>query len=148
MSTSTKPFHLSLSSLQWKEGLSSIFILNKEVVIGVGKFGPYIRHDGKFTSLPKDHKPLEITLEEASELIVAKRNEEQSRILKTFDEEPDLQVINGRYGAYIAYNKSNYKLPKGTVAEELTLEDCKKIIAEQGDKPAKKTTKRGKTSKK
>ena len=115
---------------------------DKEVVIGVGKFGPYIRHDGKFTSLPKEYQPLEITLEEAVQLIVAKRSEELSRILKTFDEEPELQIINGRYGAYIAYNKSNYKLPKGAVVEELTLEDCKKIIAEQGDKPAKKTTRK------
>ena len=97
--------------------------------------------------LPKEHKPLEITLEEAAQLIIAKRSEEQSRILKTFDEEPELQIINGRYGAYIAYNKSNYKLPKGAVAEELTLEDCKKIIDEQGEKPAKKTAKRGKSKK-
>ena len=120
---------------------------DKEVVIGVGKFGPYIRHDGKFTSLPKEYQPLEITLEEAVQLIVAKRSEELSRILKTFDEEPELQIINGRYGAYIAYNKSNYKLPKGAVVEELTLEDCKKIIAEQGDKPAKKTTRKVKAKK-
>ena len=120
---------------------------DKEVVIGVGKFGPYIRHDGKFTSLPKEYQPLEITLEEAAQLILDKRSEEQSRILKIFDEEPDLQVINGRYGAYIAYNKSNYKLPKGTVAEELTLEECKKIIAEQGEKPVKKTVKKAKTKK-
>ena len=119
----------------------------KEVVIGVGKFGPYIRHDGKFTSLPKEYQPLEITLEEAVQLIVAKRSEELSRILKTFDEEPELQIINGRYGAYIAYNKSNYKLPKGAVVEELTLEDCKKIIAEQGDKPAKKTARKTKAKK-
>ncbi|MBR5241360.1 MAG: type I DNA topoisomerase [Muribaculaceae bacterium] len=119
----------------------------KEVVIGVGKFGPYIRHDGKFTSLPKEHQPLEITLEEAVQLIVAKRSEELSRILKTFDEDPELQIINGRYGAYIAYNKSNYKLPKGAVVEELTLEDCKKIIAEQGDKPAKKTARKTKAKK-
>ena len=120
---------------------------DKEVVIGVGKFGPYIRHDGKFTSLPKEYKPLEITLEEAVQLIVAKRSEELSRILKTFDEEPELQIINGRYGAYIAYNKSNYKLPKGAVAEELTLDDCKKIIEEQGDKPAKKTVRKARTKK-
>ncbi len=119
----------------------------KEIVIGVGKFGPYIRHDGKFTSLPKEYKPLEVTLEEAIQLIEAKRSEEQSRILKTFAEEPELQIINGRYGAYIAYKKSNYKLPKGAVAEDLTIEDCKNIIAEQGDKPAKKTTKKSKAKK-
>lgn len=120
---------------------------DKEIVIGVGKFGPYIRHDGKFTSLPKEYKPLEVTLEEAIQLIEAKRSEEQSRILKTFAEEPELQIINGRYGAYIAYKKSNYKLPKGAVAEDLTIEDCKNIIAEQGDKPTKKATKKSKAKK-
>ena len=119
----------------------------KEVVIGTGKFGPYIRHDAKFTSLPKEYKPLEITLEEAIQLIEAKRSEDKSKILKTFAEEPDLQIINGRYGAYIAYNKKNYKLPKGAVAEELSLEDCKKIIAEQDEKPSKKTPKKRTTKK-
>ena len=119
----------------------------KEVVIGAGKFGPYIRHDAKFTSLPKEYKPLEITLEEAIQLIEAKRSEDKSKILKTFAEEPNLQIINGRYGAYIAYNKNNYKLPKGAVAEELSLEDCKKIIAEQDEKPSKKAPKKRTTKK-
>ena len=119
----------------------------KEVVIGAGKFGPYIRHDAKFTSLPKEYKPLEITLEEAIQLIEAKRSEDKSKILKTFAEEPNLQIINGRYGAYIAYNKNNYKLPKGAVAEELSLEDCKKIIAEQDEKPSKKVPKKRTTKK-
>ena len=120
---------------------------DKEVVIGVGKFGPYIRHDGKFTSLPKDYKPLEITLEEAVQLVVAKRSEDQSRILRTFDEEPELQVINGRYGAYIAYKKANYKIPKGLVPVALTLKECKKIIAAQEEKPAKKTERKSKAKK-
>ena len=119
----------------------------KEVVIGAGKFGPYIRHDAKFTSLPKEYKPLEITLEEAIQLIEAKRSEDKSKILKTFAEEPNLQIINGRYGAYIAYNKNNYKLPKGAVAEELSLDDCKKIIAEQDEKPSKKAPKKRTTKK-
>ena len=95
----------------------------------------------------EEYKPLEVTLEEAIQLIEAKRSEEQSRILRTFAEEPELQIINGRYGAYIAYKKSNYKLPKGAVAEDLTIEDCKKIIAEQGEKPTKKTTKKSKAKK-
>ena len=116
----------------------------KTVVVGVGRFGPYIRHDNKFTSLPKEYQPLEITLEEAEELIKAKRIEESNRIIKSFDGEPDLQVINGRYGAYISYRKGNYKLPKNCEPKELTLEECLKIISEQGEKPAKKSVRRKK----
>ncbi len=100
----------------------------KEVVIGVGRFGPYIRHDNKFVSLPKDIDPLEIKLEEAVELIKDKEKKEKEKIIKIFEEEPDLQVLNGRYGPYIKYKKSNYKIPKKNDPKELTLEDCKKII--------------------
>ena len=106
--------------------------------------GPYFRHDNKFTSLPKEYQPLEITLEEAEELIKDKRIEESNRIIKSFDGEPDLQVINGRYGAYISYRKGNYKLPKNCEPKELTLEECMKIISEQGEKPAKKSVRRKK----
>lgn len=102
----------------------------KEVVIGVGRFGPYIRHNSKFVSLPKGVDPLEIQLDEAIELIEAKEKKDQEKIIKTFEEEPDLQVLNGRYGPYIAYKKSNYKIPKGRKPEELSLEDCQKIIAD------------------
>lgn len=116
----------------------------KTVVVGVGRFGPYIRHDGKFTSLPKEYQPLEITLEEAEELIRAKRIEESNRIIKSFDGEPDLLVINGRYGAYISYKKGNYKLPKKCDPKELTVEACMEIIKEQGEKPAKKTVRKRK----
>ena len=77
----------------------------------------------------------------------ANSQEDKSKILKTFAEEPDLQIINGRYGAYIAYNKNNYKLPKGAVVEELNLDDCKKIIAEQDEKPSKKAPKKRTTKK-
>ncbi len=102
----------------------------KDVVIGVGRFGPYIRHDNKFVSLPKGVDPMEIQLDEAIELIEEKEKKDREKIIKTFEEEPELQVLNGRYGPYIAYKKSNYKIPKSRKPEELSLEDCRKIIAE------------------
>ncbi|SFK44231.1 type I DNA topoisomerase [Proteiniphilum acetatigenes] len=114
----------------------------KEVVIGVGRFGPYIRHNSKFVSLPKGVDPLEIQLDEAIELIEAKEKKDQEKIIKTFEEEPDLQVLNGRYGPYIAYKKSNYKIPKGRKPEELSFEDCQKIIADT-DKGKEPKTEKG-----
>ncbi len=109
----------------------------KEVVIGVGRFGPYIRHNNKFVSLPKGVDPLEVQLDEAIELIEAKEKKDKEKIIKTFEEDADLQVLNGRYGPYIAYKKSNYKIPKGQKPEELSLEDCRKIIADtdEGKEP-------------
>ncbi len=109
----------------------------KEVVIGVGRFGPYIRHNNKFVSLPKGVDPLEVQLDEAIELIEAKEKKDKEKIIKTFEEDTDLQVLNGRYGPYIAYKKSNYKIPKGQKPEELSLEDCRKIIADtdEGKEP-------------
>jgi DNA topoisomerase-1 len=102
----------------------------KEVVVGVGRFGPYVRHDNKYVSLPKGMDPLEITLEEAIGLIEAKEKKDREKIIKTFDEEPGLQVLNGRYGPFITFNKSNYKIPKKMIPEELTLDDCRAIIAD------------------
>jgi DNA topoisomerase-1 len=104
----------------------------KEVIIGVGRFGPYVRHDNKFVSLPKGTDPLEITLEESIELIEAKEKKDREKIIRTFEEEPGLQVLNGRYGPYIAFEKSNYKIPKKMIPAELTLEECRTIIAEAG----------------
>ena len=121
----------------------------REVTVGVGRFGPYIRHDGKFVSIPKDFAPTEITLEEASELIEAKRKSDANKIVKTFDEDPAMQILNGRFGVYIAYNKSNYKIPK-TVSDPaaLTLEECRKIVEEQDAKPKKTTTRKSSKAKK
>lgn len=108
----------------------------KDVTVAIGRFGPYIRFDGKFTSIPKEMSPAHITLEEAVDLIEAKRREEANRIMKTFDEEPDLQILNGRYGPYIAFNKTNYKIPK-TVTDpaSLSLEECRALIADQDARP-------------
>lgn len=109
---------------------------DKDVVVGVGRFGPYIRHDGKFVSIPKDIQPTSITLEEAEQLINDKRQAEAQKEVKTFSEDPDLKILNGRYGVYISYKKSNYKIPR-TVENpaDLSLEQCMEIIASQADKP-------------
>ena len=110
----------------------------KTVTAAVGRFGPYIRHDGKFVSIPKSFSPTTITLDEAIGLIEAKRQAEANKTVKIFDEDPDIQILNGRYGVYIAYKKSNYKIPK-TVADPatLTLDDVKAIIAAQDAAPKK-----------
>jgi len=109
----------------------------KEMVAAIGRFGPFIRHDGKFTSIPKAFSPLTITQEEAIQLIEDKRKQLANRTIKTFDEDSETEILNGRFGPYITSNKANYKIPK-TVKDpaSLTLEDCKKIIAEAAEKPA------------
>ena len=111
------------------------------VSIGAGRFGPYIKHGAAYVTLPKTYDPLTITFEEATGLIDEKQKAEAQRVIKKFDEEPELQVLNGRFGPYIAYKGSNYKLPKGVVPAELSLEECKDIINKQqegGKAPAKR----------
>lgn len=108
----------------------------KTVVVATGRFGPYIRHDSKFVSLPKDVDPMEIALEEAVDLISAKRKADIEKIVKLFDEDPEVQILNGRFGVYIAYKKTNYKIPKDVVAQDLNLETCYEIIRLQDEKPA------------
>ena len=113
-----------------------------EVTVAVGRFGPYVKHNGKFVSIPADLSPAAITLDEAVELILSKRDAESKKVVKTFDEDPDLQILNGRYGVYISYKKSNYKIPKTvTDPSALTLAECMDIINNQ---PAKKTARRKK----
>ncbi len=101
-----------------------------DVVIGAGRFGPYVLHQKKYVGLPKGMDPLSITLDEAVKLIEEKRKQESARHLKTFEEEPELEVMNGRYGPYLAYKGKNYRLPKAMHANaaSLTLEECMKII--------------------
>ncbi len=122
----------------------------KTVVVNNGKFGPYIRHDNKFISIPKTLSPQSITLEEAIEVIEQKRQDDNNRLIKRYDEDAELEVLNGRYGAYIAYKKKNYKLPKGTNAANLNYLDCMTIInaANEEATTEKRTTRRTSTKKK
>ncbi|MBQ2490476.1 MAG: type I DNA topoisomerase [Muribaculaceae bacterium] len=116
-----------------------------DVVVAVGRFGPYVKHGSKFVSIPASISPQELTLEQAQELIVEKRQSEAQKLIKSFDEDPAMQVLNGRYGAYISYNKQNYKIPAKYVAQELTLEQCREIVADEAN--ASKKSVRGKASK-
>ncbi|MDE6824815.1 MAG: type I DNA topoisomerase [Duncaniella sp.] len=114
----------------------------KEVIAAVGRFGPYLRHDGKFVSIPKDLSPTSITIEEAEELIKAKREADSNKVVKTFEEDPEIQILNGRYGVYIAYKKSNYKIPKSVEnPADLTIEQVRQLIEEQ-DKAPKRPARR------
>ena len=106
---------------------------NAAVTIGVGHYGPYVKHNGKYVSIPNEISPTAITLDEAIALIKSQRENEAKKVLKTFDEEPDLMVLNGRYGPYIVYKKQNVKIPKGKDAESLTLEDCRAIVADESN---------------
>ena len=111
----------------------------KVVVAAIGRFGPFIRHDGKFVSIPKDKSPISITLEEAIELIQQKREKDENRFIKKFEEDPELEILNGRYGPYIAYKGKNYRIPKtGYTPAEMTLADCMKLVSEADQKPATK----------
>ncbi|MCF0181990.1 MAG: type I DNA topoisomerase [Muribaculaceae bacterium] len=103
------------------------------VIVGVGRFGPFVRNNNKFVSIPKHLAPLEITLEQAIALIVEKQTNEANRVIKSFDQDPDMQVLNGRFGAYICYKKQNYKIPRKMDAATLTLEECREIIADEAN---------------
>ena len=138
------PKEKSMDALTLEEALS-LFKLprtvgqfeEEDVVIGAGRFGPYVCHKKKYVSMPKDVDPMTITLYEAVKLILQKREEDQQRHLKTFREDPKLEVLNGRYGPYINYDGTNYRLPKALHARaaELTYEECMKVVQAA---PAKK----------
>jgi DNA topoisomerase-1 len=110
----------------------------EDVTVAIGRYGPYVRHQNKFVSLEKQDDPHSISLDRAIELIKAKREEEKNRIIREFNEQPGLQILRGRYGPYITFNKKNYKIPRGKNPEELTLEDCNEIISNTPDKPKRK----------
>jgi DNA topoisomerase-1 len=111
---------------------------NKKVTVGIGRFGPYVRHNNQFVSLAKSDDPYSLTLERAVELIEAKREKEKNSIIRIFEENEDMRILNGRWGPYISYKKTNHKIPKGTKAEELTYEECLKITEESGKTPKRK----------
>jgi DNA topoisomerase-1 len=107
---------------------------NAELIVGIGKFGPYVRHKSKFYSLKKGvDDPYILTIERAVEIILEKNETDKKKVLKDFG---DIRLLNGRYGPYLVKEKQNYRLPKGTDAEKLTKEDCISII-EKNDKTTK-----------
>lgn len=111
-----------------------------DVVIGAGRFGPYVLHDKKYTSIPKGEDPLTITLDAAINLIQKKRLQEAQRHLKTFEEDAKMEVMNGRYGPYVAYDGKNYRMPKALYdkASELTYEQCLDIVKNAPEPKRKK----------
>lgn len=109
-----------------------------EMTVAIGRFGPYVRHDNKFYSLQKTDDPQNITAERAIEIIEQKRVKDLKSTIKEFDEDPEMKVLNGRYGPYISYKKKNFKIPKGTDPENLKLEDCHKLVNDPANTPKKR----------
>ncbi|MCB0821732.1 MAG: type I DNA topoisomerase [Bacteroidales bacterium] len=108
---------------------------NEEIVAAIGRFGPYVRHAGKFYSLTKTDDPLTVSEERAIELIEAKRQKDREKTIKIFNEDESVQVLKGRYGAYISKGKNNYRIPKGKDPASLTYNDCVEIIEATDKKP-------------
>jgi DNA topoisomerase-1 len=109
----------------------------KPVVVNIGRFGPYVVHDKKFVSVPKEEDPYTISLEKAVDLIEKKREADANKTIKLFPENPDIQILNGRYGPYIKAGKKNVKVPKGKEPAELTLEECVTLAANAPEKKAR-----------
>ncbi len=122
----------------------------KTVTVGTGRYGNYVLYDKQFVSIPATTDPLAITLEEAVQLIHEKQQNEAERHLKAFAEDADLEVMNGRYGAYLSYKGTNYRLTKALQerAKDLTYDECMAIVKEQDEKPKTTGTKRRFTKRK
>ena len=116
----------------------TVGVLNdKPVVAAIGRFGPYLKFGNLFVTIPKNYDPYHITIEEAGQLIQEKQERDANKIIKSFPEDAKLQVLNGRFGPYIAYEKVNYKIPKRTDPAELSYNDAMKIVREAPEKPTK-----------
>ena len=118
-----------------------------EIKVSSGRYGPYAQWKTMFASLPQGTDPLTVSLDEAVALIKEKQEAEAKRHIKKFDEEPELEIMNGRYGPYIAYKGSNYKIPEGITPEDLNLQACMDLIKLQSD-PDKPKARRGKAARK
>ena len=123
---------------------------DKEMVVAVGRFGPYVRHNSIFVSLKKEDDPMTVSADRCVELILAKRQAEIDKYIKTFSERPEVQLLNGRWGPYLVMDGNNFKLPKGTDAPSLTLEECLAIAADpknasKGNRFKKKQTEKTNT---
>ncbi len=112
-----------------------------DVNVGIGRFGPYVRYEKMFVSIPKDQDPMTLTKDQAIELIEAKKLVEANRMIKQFDEDKNIEVLNGRYGPYIKFGKKNYRIPKDVEPKDLSLADCNELIKAQDSKPKTKTKK-------
>ena len=133
------PADKSIETITLEEALE-LFKLPREVgeyegstvTIGAGRFGPYVLHNRKYVSIPKGEDPMSITLDRAIELINEKRSSEQKRHIKTFEEDSKMELLNGRYGPYIAYDGKNYRIPKNKQenVEALTYDECMTIVKE------------------
>jgi DNA topoisomerase I len=143
----SKPKFASLRQGQFIESITledalELFKLPREIgdynelpmLIGLGRFGPYIKYDGKFVSIPKGDDPYTIIPARAIELIDAKVEADKNKFIKTFDENPDIQVLNGRFGPYIKAGKKNVKIPKDKEPADLTLEECLELAAKAPEK--------------
>ena len=113
---------------------------DQDMKVNNGRFGPYVQVGKIFASIPKGEDPMSITYERSLEIYLEKLQVEANRLIKSFDERPDIQLLNGRYGPYMKIGKDNFKLPKGTEAEKLSLEECIEISKSDAAKPAKKRT--------
>lgn len=139
----------SISSITLEEALK-LFELprslgeyeGKDVSVSTGRFGPYVKHDGKFVSLPKDSDPYSINFDDAVQLIEDKRRKDREKVIKIFDNDTDMQLLNGRYGPYLAYKGTNYRIAKNTDVEKMTYEDCQNIVNSTDASPAKKSRKK------
>jgi DNA topoisomerase-1 len=116
----------------------------EEMVVGIGRFGPFVRHKNAFYSIPKEDDPSMVTEERAIEIIEQKRQADREKIIREYKENPDVKVLKGRYGPYIQIGKSNFKIPRGTEPESLSLEDCIMISEDPKNAPKKRFPKRGK----
>jgi len=135
----------SIESISFEEALE-LFKLPREagefegkvMTVAIGRFGPYIRHDGAFYSLPKTDDPMDVSTERAIEIIEEKREVEKNRVIQILGNDGEIQVLNGRFGPYFTRDKVNYKIPKTTDPTTLTLENCLELIAAQPDAATKK----------
>ena len=139
----------SISSITLEEALK-LFELprslgeyeGKDVSVSTGRFGPYVKHDGKFVSLPKDSDPYSFNFDDAVQLIEDKRRKDREKVIKIFDNDTDMQLLNGRYGPYLAYKGTNYRIAKNTDVEKMTYEDCQNIVNSTDASPAKRSRKK------
>ena len=120
---------------------------DREVVAAIGRFGPYVRHDGKFYSIKNLYDPHEIEIDEAIDVIDAKRKADAEKTIKTFEENPDYQILKGRWGPYIKAGKMNVRIPKDREPASLTLEDCIKLAEESAEKKKSKPKRKGRSKK-